>query len=148
MMEKLNLLSKSELNFNHLKDILIQSRDNNNQEYYIKVAPSRFRKILSDIRSLNGLAVDEFFEEKVKYYDYVTITSSDLKDVNNNSFLIIKDRSKLEHYGKCSQCSCKEERKTKGRWVNGETGVCYYKEMIANNYTTKLKVKNGTSTKH
>lgn len=111
---------------------MIHSRNNENLTVTIYVQPSRFKKILSDIRSLNGLYVENFIENVCKEFNYFSFYSSDIKDNNNNHYTIIK-KDYNEVFGKCSECDCNRKR-----WINSKTGICFYKEDINNNYTTKI----------
>jgi len=117
-----------------LKDIILHSRANTNKEIIITVQLSRFRKILSDIRCLNGLYVDGFIDRVCKEYDFFSFYSNDIGDKNNNLYTIIKDYSVDEQQGRCKGCTCGEDE----RWINSKTGMCFYMEDITNNYTTKI----------
>jgi hypothetical protein len=114
---------------------MIHSRTNKNVDVIIKVQPSRFRKILSDIRALNALEVDGFIDRMCKDYNYFSFTSFDIGDKNSNKYTVVKNYEVSDFVKKCRNCDCHNKE---GRSVNGKTGVCFYKEDIANNYTTEI----------
>lgn len=120
-----------ELKPSNLKDILLYSLNYKNLEVSINVYPSRFRKILSDYYTYNGITIEGLIDRYSKDYDFYILSNL---DKNNNTFKIIKVNEDAEFYGKCENCKC-----NKKRWVDKETSQCFYKEMITNNYTTKIK---------
>lgn len=119
-----------QLAFDNLKDILIHSKANRNFHGKITVQPSRFRKILSDYYSLNAIQVEGILDNYATYYDYYTL--KDL-DKHGNTYRIYKDQDVREVKSRCTDCNC-----GKRRFINPDTGVCYYREAIENNYTTKI----------
>ena len=112
---------------------MTHSRTVQSKDVTIKVPPSRFKKILSDIRTLQGLSVEGFIERVCKDYNWFSFYSSDIKDKNGNHYTIIKDLSVPEVYGSCNGCNCNGKR-----WINSKTGICYYREDIETNFTTKI----------
>lgn len=111
-----------------LKAILLHSKSHNEGHFEIVVPLSRYRKILSDFHALKSINLDTYFDFYIDNYKYYTL------NIDNNFYKVIVDRTIKEEKGKCSQCNC-----TKKRWINSKTGVCYYNEMIQNDYTTKIK---------
>ena len=114
---------------------MIHSRKHKDVDLLIKVQPSRFRKILSDIRALNALEVAGFIDMICSEYNFYSFTSNDIGDHNNNHYTVVKDLEKEDAQYKCSGCDCDEPT---GRFVNAETGVCFYKEYMSYNYTTTI----------
>lgn len=114
---------------------MIHSRNNKDVDLLIRVQPSRFRKILSDIRSLNALEVDGFIDRMCRDYNYFTFVSKDIHDKNNNRYTVVKDYEKEDAQYKCHGCDCEQQD---GRFVNAETGICFYKEYMNYNYTTTI----------
>jgi hypothetical protein len=123
---------RTELKVDHLKDLIQHSNHNKNFHAIVKVTGSRFRKIISDYFSLNGIGIEGLLDNYSAYYSFVILTDLD-NEGRGNSYKVMKTNIKEER-GKCNNCDC-----NKKRWLNPETGSCYYKEMIAHNYTTKLK---------
>jgi len=120
---------------------MIHSRTNKDTDNVIFVQPSRFAKILSDIRILNGVYVEGFVERMVRDYNYFHFTSKDIQDKNNNDYHVVKNFEIKDTFGKCSDCDCGRKR-----FINGNTGVCFYREDTTNNYTTKIPVyEEGTN---
>lgn len=143
-MDKLSLEKKLSnrqlLDVYDLKSIILHSLYNKKTIMYLNVSPSRFKKILSDYRALNALDSDDL-DEICKKYDYFTLRSRDLHDENENEYFILKDRSYNEFRGKCINCNCEGQQiDKKERWINGITKLCFYKEMLNNNYTTKVNI--------
>ena len=118
----------------NLKDILLYSLNFNNIEVTIKVPPSRFRKILSDYYTRNGITIDGMIDRYAEMYAFYKLSEL---DNNGNIFKIVKEREAKEYYGRCQNCTCTNVKRK--RWVDSETGQCYYNEMIQNNYTTKIQ---------
>lgn len=136
MMDQQLILTKSEDEIvivtdtlDDLKSILLHSLQNKNQKVICKVSHSRYMKILSDYWSLNGIMVDG---AKENYENYRFYYLTDL-DNNGNAYKIVKVKTE-EFKGKCSGCKCKDKR-----WINPITKICYYNQMINNNYLTKIK---------
>jgi hypothetical protein len=124
------IAQRLELQFDNLKDILIHSKAHKNFDAYIIVAPTRFRKILSDYISRNALSVEGMLDNYSEHYDHFTF--NDL-DKNNNSYRIIKNSEIKEVKSKCVDCDCGRKR-----YLNPNTNVCYYREAVNKNYTTKI----------
>lgn len=114
-----------------LKSILLFSRNLKDKKIICKVPYSRYLKILSDYWALNAINVEGSLENYASNYLYYYLT--DL-DETGNAFKILRIKTK-EEFSKCTNCDCKQKK----RWINPQTKVCYYKEMIQNNYTTKIK---------
>lgn len=113
---------------NNLKDILIHSKNNKDIYVEISVLGSRWRKIINDYYTRNGIFVGETMYDK---YDYFILSNL---DENNNIYKIIKlVNEKDEIKNKCIKCDCNNKR-----YINPETGVCFYKEAVENNYLTKI----------
>jgi len=129
----MEISGKLELDATHLKDLILHSRYNHNSDAVVYVQPSRFESILRGIRDLNSLYVEGFVERMCEEYDYFTFVSSDIGDKNNNMYTIVKTYTVKDEIGRCKDCNCMD-----GRSINGKTGVCFYKEHITNNYTTKI----------
>lgn len=135
--------SRIELQFNTLKELIQHSNINKNFHGIIIVTKSRFRKILSDYYSLHAIEVEGSLDNNVdQYRDFIlteldTIDKDERKHNNHvdrgNSYKVVRSNIP-EKKGNCLNCTCK-----KRRWLNPETGDCYYNEMIKDNYTTKLK---------
>jgi len=128
-------LEKPTLEATHLKDIMIHSRKHHNADLVIRVQPSRFRIILSNILALNAIEVEGYLDRMCREYNYFIVSSEDIGDHNNNRYTIVKTFEKEDAQYKCSQCDCGEPN---GRFVNAETGVCFYKEYMTYNYTTTI----------
>lgn len=114
-----------------LKSILLYSKNLINKKIICMVPNSRYLKILSDYWALNAINVEGSLENYAQNYKYYYLT--DL-DNTGNAFKILRVKSK-EQFSKCSNCDCGRKK----RWINPQTQVCYYKEMVQNNYTTKIK---------
>lgn len=127
-----------QLNPSNLKDILLHSRDTKDIFIEIKVPPSRFKKIISDYYTINGISIDGMLENYSKEYDYYTLTKL---DNNNNIYRIIKDHQVDEHKMKCAHCNCGRKR-----FINPITNDCYYHEMINKDYTTKIYIEEDENT--
>lgn len=112
-----------------LKAILLHSRDNKNKLVCIKVPYSRYLKILSDYWALLSISVEGLLETYANKYKYYVLSNL---DGNGNKYKILRIKTD-EVRSKCNDCNCNRKR-----WLNPSTGVCYYKEMINENYTTKI----------
>jgi hypothetical protein len=136
-MDELGVSNRLEVNLADLKSILIHNKENKEGYFYCLVPPSRFRKILSDYWALKSIeiegALDNYAQNYRSFVLYNLDKQSDKELGNQNSYLIVKDKSLEETKGKCSECDC-----NKKRWINPKTGVCYYKEAIKENYLTKI----------
>jgi len=144
-MDQLRLENKLLVEGNHLKDIILHSLYNKNTECYLMVSPSRFAKILSDYYSLNAITPLQDVNTLANMYKYYSFTSKDIGHESNNHYTIIKDKNLFEYVGRCSDCDCKghqirEIAGEEGRWIDGKTKECYFREMIKTNYTTKVKL--------
>ncbi len=123
------IISKTDLL--DLKAILLDSRTRVGAKVVCKVPSSRYIKILTDYWALNSIYVEgakENYAENTKWYILSGL------DPNGNKYKIVRQRGQKEAKGKCNMCDCE-----KGRLINPSSGTCYYKEMINNNYTTKIK---------
>lgn len=113
-----------------LKSILIHNSEHEEGYFYIRVPPSRFRKILNDYWASKAIEVEGALDNYAQNYRSYMLYN--LRGKKNN-YLIIKDKQVEEVKGKCSECNCE-----KRRWINPETGVCYYKEALKENYLTVI----------
>lgn len=98
------------------------------------VYPSRFRKILSDYFTMQGVYVEGALDNYATHYDFYILSQL---DENGNSYKIVKQEEKglkAEYKGKCVGCNCDRKK----RMINPETNICYYREAIESNYTTKI----------
>lgn len=109
---------------------MIHNNQNEGGNYICIVSPSRYRKILSDYHSLNGINVEGLLDNYATNYKSYLLYNLDGK---NNSYRIVKDKESKEVKGKCTNCNCNSNR-----WVDPDTGECYYNKMIKTNYTTKI----------
>lgn len=116
----------------NIKDILLYSLKHKNINVTIYVPPSRFRKILSDYYSMNGISIEGAIDRYSEMYSSYTLSRI---DKTGNVFKIQKGLFDTEVKGKCKGCNCKR----KERWINKTTGQCFYNEMITTNYTTKIE---------
>ena len=114
---------------------MIHSRKHKDSDLLIKVPPSRFRIILSNVLALNAIEVEGYLDRMCREYNYFTLSSEDIGDHNKNRYTVVKDYEKEDAQYRCSNCDCEEPT---GRFVNAETGICYYKEYLAYNYTTTI----------
>lgn len=114
-----------------LKAILLDSKTRINSRIVCKVPNSRYAAILSSYWAMYAINVDgamENYLENTSYFKLIDL------DNNGNVYKIVRMRKVTELKAKCSNCDCGSKR-----WINNKTGSCYYKEMITNNYTTKIK---------
>lgn len=118
------------MEINNLKEILQHSKANRNVDAIIYVYPSRYRKIISDYYSLNAVQVEGIIDNYAMNTDFYLLS---LLDANNNTYKIVKDKVIKEVKGKCNNCSCGRKR-----MINPDTNICYYREAVENNYTTKI----------
>ena len=114
---------------------MIHSRKHKDVDLLIKVPPSRFRIILSNVLALNAIEVEGYLDRMCREYNYFTLSSQDIGDKNKNHYTVVKDYEKEDAQYKCANCDCENPT---GRFINSETGVCYFKEYTTINYTTTI----------
>lgn len=116
-----------------LKAILLHSRDTKNKLVIIEVPTSRYLKILSDYWALNAINVEGLLETYAERYDFYVLKNL---DKNDNKYKILRKHNIRDIKGKCNECDCSHKR-----FINPNSGICYYREMHRDNYTTKIKLK-------
>lgn len=123
------------LTVDHLRDykaILLDSKTRKNARVVCKVPTSRYAAILKSYYTINGIYIDKEIEDyRIKNTPYFILS---VEDGNSNRYKILKQDKKEEPFGKCKECNCGNKRA-----INGNSGLCYYKEMINNDYLTKIK---------
>lgn len=113
------------------KAILLDSKTRKNARVVCKVPTSRYAAILKSYYTINGIYIDKEIEDyRIKNTSYYIIS---VDDGNSNRYKILKQDKKEEVFGKCKECNCGTRR------MIGKSGLCYYKEMINNDYLTKIK---------
>lgn len=126
---KLGEITIVENELQDLKAIMLHSRDSKDKLVLIKVPHSRYLKILSDYWALRSINVEGLIDLYADKYTYYVLTGL---DDNGNKYKIQRNVAR-DYKGKCEGCDCH-----KSRYINPLTKICYYKEMISENYTTKI----------
>lgn len=119
---------KLEIKPSDLKDILLHNDSITNGEFEIHVPRSRYIKILSDYYGYMGIVMDKkAVLNKVKDFRFYRFKF----EITGNSYTIVVT-SDEEKTGYCKECTCDKKR------VLAPDGICYYKKMVNENYTTKI----------
>lgn len=113
-----------------LKAILLHSKKHKNERVIVKVSTSRFLSIAKAYYAMCAINIEGKFENYAGKYSNYKLSGL---DSNNNVYKVVRIKSS-EIQGKCLDCNCKMKK----RWINPVTSVCYYKEMINKDYTTKI----------
>jgi hypothetical protein len=83
---------------------------------------------------MNGITIEGVIDRICDMYSSYTLSKL---DDSGNVFNIVKGKYEEEVYGKCNGCTCGATSR-KGRWINKNTGKCFYQDMTTRNYTTKI----------